>query len=324
MAVASFLYRRYLATKGLRRRAWGLLRRGLVSLASDPPCQMSAHGRMLAMPLSHALPDYLGQFPLYDSLPGRIGAFIRRAGRGLTCIDVGANVGDTIAAFRQDGSDLFLAVEPNPRFHAFLRENWPEGGPVTLVAEVCSSGAGEGAFEIRERVGTASLHPAETGVALRARSLDQILLDHPTFAEAEVLKVDTDGHDFQVLRGAAGLLARKRPFVLFECYAGGDEGFAREFLQTLELLRRSGYGHVLLYDNFGVLAGRFGLEDLSPLRGLLFYQLVGGVGYWDVLAVRDEDLGPFYEAEAAFFAGRLTSPEMRGAALEAAGATALG
>ena len=58
-----------------------------------------------------------------------------------------------------------------------------------------------------------------------------------------VIKVDAEGHDLQVLRGAAGLLRRDRPCVFLEVLLGSDEA------GLTELLREAGYvDYVLMPD----------------------------------------------------------------------------
>ena len=38
--------------------------------------------------------------------------------------NVGANIGDSVAAFYKNNKDSFLAIEPNPSFHEYLFANW--------------------------------------------------------------------------------------------------------------------------------------------------------------------------------------------------------
>jgi FkbM family methyltransferase len=301
MGIATAVYQRYVASGGYSRRAWSLARLVLIKLLRDPTCSMPIHGRRLKFPLSHSLPDYLKQFRFYDRLPHRISDYIHQREGHLNCIDVGANIGDTIAAFCKKDTDTFLAIEPNPKFHKLLGENWDWNKNVTVISDICSSGSSEDTFIIQEKNGTASIFQANSGIKMRRRSLDEIVNDHPFAANANVLKIDTDGHDFEVLAGAEGLISRNHPIVLFECDVFNNANYAEDCLSTLRIFERSGYRYFLLYDNFGSLMGRYSFSNLSPFRSLLFYQLTSSFYYFDILVMNDEDMFHFYQAEIDYF-----------------------
>src|SRR5687768_2322931 len=114
MALASYVYRKCLTSRGRAKRLWTAGRRMLIKLLGDPPCSMPIHGRDLQLPLSHDLPIYLRNHPFYDRLPGRLSDHIHDKYGFLKCIDVGANIGDSIVAFNRHADDVFLAIEPNP------------------------------------------------------------------------------------------------------------------------------------------------------------------------------------------------------------------
>lgn len=279
---------------------------------------MSIHGRQLKVPLSHSLPEYLESFRFYDRLPQRISQYLHQQHGQLNCIDVGANVGDSIAAFYAKDTDTFLAIEPNPKFNALLSENWGWNKNVTVVDDLCSSDSGEGTFEVRESNGTASILQTEIGIKMRRRPLDEIVTGHPAAMHANVLKIDTDGHDFEVLAGARGLLSRSLPAVLFECDAFENTRYVEECLIALKALKQSGYNSFLLYDNVGSLMGRYSLSDLSSFQSLLFYQLTSNFFYFDILVMKDADISQFYKTEIEYFAGQMASKSMQRTAIAAA------
>src|SRR6185369_13661457 len=97
--IATFVYKQYLSTRGCAKIFWGGIRKQLVRLTGDPPCSMKIHGKSLELPLSHALPAYLDELAFYDTLPGRLSDYLYRKYGMLKCVDVGANIGDSVAAF---------------------------------------------------------------------------------------------------------------------------------------------------------------------------------------------------------------------------------
>lgn len=298
--IASWVYERQLASRGLPRRFWALCRALLIMLFRDPACVMSVHGRQLFMPLSHALPLYLATHPHYDSLLTRLSGYLAEKDQELICIDVGANIGDTIAAmFRADAR--FLAIEPSHNYHMYLCNNWGKLANVTTLDAVCSSVSATTRLHLVEKSGTASLEFSDRSDTVSARTLDDIVDAYPVYAHPRVIKIDTDGHDFQVIAGARKVIEQVRPIVLFECDAFGNTKYIEDCLATLAFFESVGYRSFLLYDNLGHLMGRHSLTDLNYFKDLLLYQLTSNFRYFDILMMEEVDIGGFQARERLHF-----------------------
>jgi FkbM family methyltransferase len=321
MRIATIVYKQYLAhKKGIKKRIWFYAREALIKVLNDPNCTLPIHGRNLKLPLSHLLPDFLRLHPFYDQLPQRISKFIHQKQGYLSCIDVGANIGDTIAAFYKKDTDTFLAIEPNPKFNKLLAENWGWAKNIIVVSDICSSSSSESTFVIQEKEGTASVLQTENGLTMRRRSLDEIVNDHPSMANTNVLKIDTDGHDFEVIAGANRLLSQNLPVVLFECQPFENTSYVEDCLSAMNSFKEIGYNYFLLYDNQGHLIGRYSLSDLSPLKNLLFFQILRPPSYcFDILVMKDEDVFQFYKEEIVYFTEKIPNKSLRRTAKVAAG-----
>lgn len=302
--LATFVASHALQSQGWRRRVWLGFQGLLGHYAADPAWQAWVHGRYLWLPISHRLPIYLRDFPLYDSLPARLGRFVRQRYGALTCIDVGANVGDTIAALRPVDGDRFLAIEPSAKFCACLKRNF-ESAAVEVVQVLL---AAEGHLEdlrVVERGGTASAVVCEGSEStVEVKTLDQLVSINSPFAMANLLKIDTDGSDFEVLKGAHELLESARPVVVIECDSFDRQGYVDDVLAVLALAEHCGYGSVLVYDNFGYLMTSVRVSDASTFLHLLFYQLTSPFFYFDLVFLTDADAQQFLEEERVFLAGR--------------------
>jgi FkbM family methyltransferase len=313
MGIADFVLQKTLSTGGASQLAWQALRQLLVQTFNDPACSITAHGHTLRLPLSHELPTYLRFLPLYDSLPGRLSVFLHeRYGASLKCLDVGANIGDSIAAFCRGEQDLFLAIEPDPKFNRYLHANWKLPN-VKILNLICSFRSGQEKFEIVEKFGTATFYENARGVEMQTITIDDLLAQNSEFSSPHLIKVDTDGNDFAVLDGAKQALVGQ-PAVLFECDVFGNRHYVEECLQTLALFRAAGYQSMLLYEKFGYPLGRFELQDLKHFRELLFYQLTKKFVYFDILLMKEQDLLPFSALEKSFFLDALPDPRLRATA----------
>ncbi len=301
--MGTFVYKRYLRSKGLAKKVFFYLRKLIILLGGDPACNMLVFNRVLAMPLSHEIAANLSLHEYYDRLPSRIANFVRDKCHFLKCIDVGANVGDSIAAFECSDTDHFIAIEPNLSFKKFLDLNWGANQNIKTISTICSSGEGFNNYKISEKGGTASIAVCAEGEFMASMSLDAILELHGFFSNSNVLKIDTDGYDFQVIAGAKNFISKYLPAILFECGEFANGNFINDFLNACFFFKEAGYSQYLVYDNKGYLMGIYSLADLKAQQNLLTYLINGGCSYYDILVMVDKDLKVFYQNEIGFFMG---------------------
>ena len=143
-------------------------------------------------------------------------------GQPVTVVDVGANVGQWSAAMlgaaRQAGrlGDLDLhAFEPSSYTFARLTAAL-SGQPATLRRIALSDRSGSAVLHVvAPGAGTNSLHPShDTMASQSAETVTTTTLDAYAqlsgIGEFTLVKVDAEGHDMAILRGAASLFSRHR------------------------------------------------------------------------------------------------------------------
>jgi FkbM family methyltransferase len=236
--------------------------RKLLIRLGDPLVRYQIGQAELELPLSHELPFYRHDHPLYDSAIGRIAAEL-----GGPVVDVGANVGDTAAAVRERSDAPVLCVEGDERFFELLERNAPQLAPVEL--ERAFVGVGQGVVE-RGR-GTARV--VRGAGELPSKSLGQVLDAHPRFASPALVKLDTDGYDVPIVLAELDLLARVQPVLFFEY----DPHLGAEPV-VFERLRAIGYERMHVYENTGEHV------ETVELPGAIHERYVGhgGARYADV------------------------------------------
>lgn len=251
----------------------GLLERltGQANPAAAPTVTTSAHGRagfpfvkietrhgLMTVPmLDHYIARSLMIYGEYSSAEwALLHHFVRD---GDTVLDVGANVG----AF---ALPLARAVGPRGRVLAFE--------PQPLIAECLAATFRENAIEnaqlIRAAVGAARGHlriaalaadrPANFGGVGRTEGsagteVELLALDDLNLPECHLIKIDVEGAEAEVLRGAANLIARCRPVIQVECDRQGSE---RELGEMLARWGYCGYLHqppLHCSDNFRQFGG---------------------------------------------------------------------
>jgi len=147
---------------------------------------------------------------------------------GDMAIDVGAHMGRHLIPMARcvAPTGRILAFEPLPvcleSLAAAFDEEWADLRPVVTI-HGCALGDGSGRTEFvvaREAIGYSGLKEREYDVAttleripMEVRRLDEFALDLPSLA---YVKIDAEGGELHILRGAAETLARFRPVVTFE------------------------------------------------------------------------------------------------------------
>ena len=220
----------------------------------------------LLAPPEHMLDRYRAAHPLYDRQLPRIARAVEEVTQGELFIDVGANIGDTVALLRSAGCrSPILAVEPSARFLAFASLNFERFADVELRQAFV--GPGGTRFALDERRGTAS---SVTMAGAAEPRIPTIALANLTDRRTALVKTDTDGLDAKVLASGLAFLKAARPLIWSEA----EVHAAAEVEEWIEVLMELVESHprIIAFDNFGfpVFYGALG-ASLATLRDLLEY-----------------------------------------------------
>jgi FkbM family methyltransferase len=141
--------------------------------------------------------------------------------RSKTSIDVGANAG-TYAIVLAGVSKHCIAFEPIPELARDIKERL---GPFGVTVHACALSDRAGTAKLRipvsddgENPQNSTLEPDDLSVGPNTRAIDVPLkrLDDFVFGPIGFIKIDAEGHEDSVLRGALGLIQRDRPNVMLE------------------------------------------------------------------------------------------------------------
>jgi len=217
---------------------------------------------------------------------GEIAFFRSRFRAGMTLVDVGANVGlySALALSTPRFHGRVLAVEPHAESRRYLEKtiesNAPAPGAAQIVGLAASDGAGTLAlYKNPENKGDNRLYPdpllrGEESVG--ADTLDNICR-RAGIASAQFVKIDVQGAEAQVVRGAAGLLAASSECILMtEFWPYGLARCGGDPLAYLAMLRELGFRLYELSGNRGTLTPISTPEALvERTQGRRYANLVG-------------------------------------------------
>jgi FkbM family methyltransferase len=210
-----------------------------------------------------------------------IAALVEAIRPGDAAVDVGANKGSYVAWLSRAAGPAgrVVAFEPQPELAEYLARTCRAAGLGNVAVEAAGASDRAGILPLRvpgER-GPSPGASFEAGAAGRSSArvveapvvaLDEFFRDEPRRIAA--VKIDVEGHELAVLRGARGLIERHAPTVVVECEVRhvGRAGLA----EMLAFFAERGYG--------GSFARRGRLAPVSEFDPDVHQKTSGG-RFWD-------------------------------------------
>lgn len=259
-------------------------------MRSKRDIRVNIHGTSLLLPFDHALPRYVALFPEYLTNVSRVAEAVAVKYPGSSLIDVGANVGDTVKMWRAKVQSPVLAVEGDPHWLRYLRANVGELPRITIANVFLGERAENRAMRAERFQGTSAfVADDEAGTSLEVWTPRQLIESFPTFGDARLVKTDTDGFDYAIVKGFVGELSHPPVFFFEHDPTFGDDGVAESEELRLSLARAK-YHWTLWWDNFGRFLLACDIHDAMLWQDLTKYVPVPGrVHYWDVAAFPEGD-----------------------------------
>lgn len=193
-----------------------------------------------------------------------------------TAIDVGANKGTYAWPLSQLCSHVY-AYEPNPAMRWILRKLMPFN--VTIRDRAIGDRCGHDILRVPRKSGrysnnVSTLRQSHLDNDCLAISVRTTTLDEENVRNVGFIKIDVEGLELEVIRGAARLIARDRPVLLVEILT---EYTGRPVLETVKLIEQFGYvgqlvsrGEMVAINSETVDLGRETPEADRPSRNVLF------------------------------------------------------
>lgn len=152
------------------------------------------------------------------------------------CLDIGANVGNhTIYFSRFCNFDEVWAYEPDPDSFALLQYNVEENTTRTVRAFNVAIGNKTGTV----RMTSDPVNPSRNHIT-KGGGREVPIVPITTNLQVALIKIDVEGHELEVIKGAYDVINRERPELFIE-----HHGDPSEILQHLP----AGYGYVRTYNN---------------------------------------------------------------------------
>lgn len=171
---------------------------------------------------------WLGSYEMNKRL-----AFEKMIQPGYVVYDIGANVGyfTLLAAVLTGEKGQVYAFEPLPRNVEFLKKHISLNNlsNVEVIQAAVSDRSGEALFEFG--ASTAMGHLSETGdLRIKLVSLDRMIANGDLITP-DVIKIDVEGAEYDVLRGAKNLIETSHPILFLDTHQRDAHQNTLQFLR---------------------------------------------------------------------------------------------
>ena len=178
---------------------------------------------------------------LPDSTDAPSFAALIAAAKGNCVFDVGANIGQAAAVFARSFKHVY-SFEPCKESVTILMVETPMN--VVVIPKAVTDHLGTVTLtETENAIATGQLTTGTGlgwGPVVGERQVDAITLDHACTqfkTEPDLVKVDTEGHEVQVLKGSKALIRRGHAVWLIEVHARENEDELRDLLDGYRIER---------------------------------------------------------------------------------------
>ena len=185
---------------------------------------------------------------------GPVGGLRAAVPPGSAVVDVGANIGFFTLMFGRwvGPAGRVIAIEPEHRNLATLRRRVARAG-LDQIVECVQAVAADRAGELRLAVNPA--HPGDHRIAEQGEPVSALAIDDLTAGEGRpvaLVKIDVQGAELLVLRGAWRTIQQHRPALFVELDDCALKKFGSSSRELIESLARRGYsGHALTRRGIG-------------------------------------------------------------------------
>ena len=202
-------------------------------------------------------------YPDLNSQLGRLAVAIFTKYPGMSVIDVGANVGDTIAVLKSAVDVPVIAVEGDEVCCEYLEKNIRQFQQVHIIKKFLGDKSHTVNVNLENPGWNTTIIPGESGnKQVSFSTLDEVFISAGFSAhQVKLLKVDVEGFDTIVLRGATEIIHEHKPVLFFEYNRKNMKVIKEDGLSTILSFEKLGYFKIIFFDHKGNLVLATDMEN---------------------------------------------------------------
>jgi FkbM family methyltransferase len=271
---------------------------GLVSTNDNKIVKKKIWGADLLIPQTHAILDILTNVPHYQHNLKKIVKLASSKYKNEAIVDIGANIGYTLALIKEQTNNTVVCVEGDPKYYSLLSKNAAQFSNVLLIDKfIGNANAHTHNFTTLKDKGTLRIVEQNTSPS----QSDNIEFIHAKdiFEKAKkisLIKIDTDGFDLQIIQHAMPQL-NDNPILFFEYDPVFFLPYTSDWKTFFLELNKIGYTAMIIYDHLGAL-----ITSIEDFASPVLYHLHNYIStkenlmvYYDICVFADKDNDIFQE-----------------------------
>lgn len=232
----------------------------------------------IELPENHMLPNFQKSFCYYDRIHPFIAKMLKDGGAGKWIIDIGANIGDTVYAMLKHTQANFLCIEPDSDYFSLLEKNILKLENQYKLRVKCVN-----AFVVldtlinnittQKKDGTAhKISIDKSDDKIKTFTLKDIINYYDiNVTDIDLIKVDTDGYDWECIMSMGDYLIENDIFLYWENYLEtGNDIQLKGYISLVDYLKDSGYTNFFCFDNFGNYISKGDYKFLLDMNHYLY------------------------------------------------------
>ncbi len=255
--------------------------------------QVKVGNYAISIPGNNPLFKHYQYFPDYNIELGKLAQVISKKYPDSYLVDIGANVGDTIAVVKSVIDMPVIAIEGDEFSYKFLVENSVLFKNVHTINQFLGEKSEKATITTEKEGWNTTLIPSAAGEKMISlKTLDETLKENNFFsAEIKLIKIDAEGFDTIILRGATGTMMQHSPVLYFEYNRENMDLIGENGLLTLFSLTDAGYNKIAVFDNHGRCLIHTDLTQRDILQQLHNYAdgIKGLIPHYDICIFHKSD-----------------------------------
>ena len=210
----------------------------------------------------------------------------------LAFLDVGANAGDTAARVKSVADVPIISIEGDDISFHYLSKNTGQFKRMTIIQQFLGEQNGFISASLEKKGWNTTIIPsAEKGSPISIKTLDEVLKENHPGGRLKIFKIDTEGFDTIILRGAKNSLQVIKPVIYLEYNRDNMRAINENGLDTILVLAELGYDKILFFDDRGKYILTASLRDKTLVQSLNDYAdgKTGLIYYYNLCIFHNED-----------------------------------
>ena len=249
----------------------------------------------IEMPKITPLIEVYRNNPSFNGELTRIVSKIQFKYKYLSCMDIGANCGDTASLIKTCNEDIeIICIEGDSSTFEYLKNNCNQFSKIHIYNKYLGERDETIMVNVEKKGWNSTIVKGENGLTkLKIITLDHLINVNNSIdiEKYKFLKIDTEGFDTIIVRGCTEYIKKAKPVIYLEYNRHNMTTIKENGLDTILALTKYGYDTILFFDDNGRFMVDLKLDNITTIQQLNRYinSTTAQLLYFNLCLVHAED-----------------------------------